>query len=135
MSVTQHVPEVQISNYSQSFDNRSIDEDAETADTKGSVSQVKIPILTCALNQHRTIGRAVCKVLATDNLCKVELIVVDDCSKNSTAGILAGLPIPSHPASARRTGVRKLPFAPRPHWPRIRICCHQMQTLSTQVPG
>jgi dolichol-phosphate hexosyltransferase len=89
MSAIQHVRELQVSSDSLSFDNRSINEDVETDDTEDSVPKIKISILMCAYNEHRTIGRAVREVLAADYPCEVELIVVDDGSKDSTAEIVA----------------------------------------------
>jgi hypothetical protein len=130
MSVTQRVRVVQISSDSPSFDNRSINEDAETDDVEDdvedSVPQVKISILMCAYNEHRTIGRAVREVLAADYPCEVELIVVDDGSKDSTARIVAKIADPrvilhkhSHnmgkgaalrTAASLATGTHLLPF-------------------------
>jgi dolichol-phosphate hexosyltransferase len=89
MSITQHVREVLISNDSPSFDKRSTSEDAVTIDAGDSVPAVKISILMCAYNEHKTIGRAVRDVLSTDYPCEVELIVIDDGSKDATAEIVA----------------------------------------------
>ena len=94
MSVTPHVREVQISSDLPSFDNRSTNEDAETVDAEDSAPQIKISILMCAYNEHRTIGRAVREVLAADYPCEVQLIVVDDGSKDSTAEIVAKIADP-----------------------------------------
>jgi len=89
MSVTQHVREMQISSDLPSFDHSSINDDAETVDTEDSARQIKISILMCAYNEHKTIRRAVREVLATDYPCEIELIVVDDGSKDATAEIVA----------------------------------------------
>ena len=100
MSITQHVRKGQISSDSPfssdslSFDNRSINEDEETADAEDSVPQIKISILMCAYNEHRTIRRAVREVLAADYPCEIELIVVDDGSEDATAEIVAKIADP-----------------------------------------
>jgi dolichol-phosphate hexosyltransferase len=94
MSVAQHVREVQISSDLPNFDNSSVNEDAEIVDTEDSAPQIKISILMCAYNEHRTIRRAVREVLAADYPCEIELIVVDDGSKDATAGIVAKIADP-----------------------------------------
>jgi dolichol-phosphate hexosyltransferase len=89
MSVTQHVRKVKISSDLPSFDHTSSNAEAETVDTEGSAPKIKISILMCAYNEHKTIRRAVREVLAADYPCEVELIVVDDGSKDATAEIVA----------------------------------------------
>ena len=49
----------------------------------------KVSILMCALNEERTIGRAVREILAVEYPCEIELIVVDDGSIDATASIVA----------------------------------------------
>jgi glycosyltransferase involved in cell wall biosynthesis len=94
MSISQHVREVQISSDLRSFDYKPINVDGETVDAKVGARQIKISILMCAYNEHRTIRRAVHEVLAADYPCEIELIVVDDGSKDATAEIVAEIADP-----------------------------------------
>jgi dolichol-phosphate hexosyltransferase len=126
MSVTQHVREVQISSDLRSFEYRPISVDGETVDPEVGARKIKISILMCAYNEHRTIRRAVLEVLAADYPCEVELIVVDDGSKDSTAEIVAEIADPRvilhkharntgkgaalRTAAALATGTHVLPF-------------------------
>ena len=64
-------------------------DDAATVDAVDQLPLIKISILMCALNEQRTIGRAVHEVLAVDYPCEIELIVVDDGSNDATASIVA----------------------------------------------
>ena len=64
-------------------------DDAATVDAVDQLPLIKISILMCALNEQRTIGRAVHEVLAVDYPCEIELIVVDDGSDDATASIVA----------------------------------------------
>jgi dolichol-phosphate hexosyltransferase len=50
--------------------------------------RLKISILMCAFNEERTIARAIREVLAMEYPCEIELIVVDDGSKDSTAKLV-----------------------------------------------
>jgi hypothetical protein len=49
---------------------------------------LKISILMCAFNEERTIARAIREVLSVEYPCDIELIVVDDGSRDSTAKVV-----------------------------------------------
>jgi hypothetical protein len=111
MSVIQHVREVQGSSDLPPFDCRSINIEAGTVSTGHRAPQIKISILMRVYNEHGTIGRAVCEVLAADCPCEVELFRVRFKKKNeltlSTASQteLKGLflaPLPTHPEGAEQ---------------------------------
>jgi dolichol-phosphate hexosyltransferase len=52
---------------------------------------VKLSILMPVFNEEARVAAAVKQVLAVDYPCEVELVVVDDGSRDSTAEILAGI--------------------------------------------
>jgi dolichol-phosphate hexosyltransferase len=87
---------------------------------------MKLSILMAAYNEERTVVQAVASVLAAEYPCPIELIVVDDGSRDWTPGLLAGLDDPRvtvhrHPVNQGKsaalstgiklaTGTHMLPF-------------------------
>ena len=57
-------------------------------DVLDETPNLKISILMCAFNEERTIARAIREVLSVEYPCDIELIVVDDGSKDSTAKLV-----------------------------------------------
>ena len=63
-------------------------EEAITLDAAPGPAPIKISILMCAFNEQRTITRAIREVLSVLYPCEIELIVIDDGSRDAT-GLLA----------------------------------------------
>lgn len=61
----------------------------DTAETEEDrAGTLKISILMCAYNEQKTIARAIRDVLSVEYPCEIELIVVDDGSKDDTAKLV-----------------------------------------------
>ena len=53
------------------------------------IPYIRVSLLMCAYNEQRTIRRAIREVLAMEYPCEIELVVVDDGSRDATAEIVA----------------------------------------------
>jgi glycosyltransferase involved in cell wall biosynthesis len=58
------------------------------------VSNLKLSILMAAFNEQETIEQAISEILETDYPCDMELIVIDDGSKDDTPSLLANIDDP-----------------------------------------
>ena len=63
-------------------------EEAVTLDPDPGSAPLKVSIIMCAFNEQRTITQAIREVLSASYPCEVELIVIDDGSRDAT-GLLA----------------------------------------------
>ena len=65
--------------------------DAPAAEKLGAAASVRLSIIMPAYNEERTIAAAAAAVLATEYPCPIELIVVNDGSRDGTLGALAAV--------------------------------------------